>query len=84
MVLWPIFFVAASQQDPHLKPRNFRKTMVKGIEGIRTRDSRANAAKEGFGARVGPHVVEETPHWEHQGENVRSCNMYYTSGKLVP
>eukprot|EP00903_Cladosiphon_okamuranus_P009900 g9402.t1 len=69
MILWPIFFVAASQQDPHLKPRNFRKTVAKGIEGIRIGDSKINAARTGFGAKVGP-PVEEQPHWAHQGENL--------------
>lgn len=32
LILWPLFFVAATRQDPHLKPRTFKKSVVRGIE----------------------------------------------------
>eukprot|EP00752_Nemacystus_decipiens_P018199 g16328.t1 len=32
LILWPIFFVAATQEEPRLKPRNFRKSIVRGAE----------------------------------------------------
>ena len=34
LILWPIFFVAASPETPHLKPRNFRKSAVRAKEKI--------------------------------------------------
>lgn len=36
LVLWPIFFVAATRQDPHLKPRDFRRSAetVAGVTGF--------------------------------------------------
>lgn len=72
MILWPIFFVAASQQDPQYKPRDFKKAVKKTIGGIRIGDSRASAARDGFGeGKVGPPI--EKPHWAHQGEQVRHC-----------
>ncbi|CAM9827146.1 unnamed protein product, partial [Hapterophycus canaliculatus] len=32
LILWPIFFVTASRQQPHLKVRNFKKAVVRGSE----------------------------------------------------
>lgn len=32
LILWPIFFVTASRQEPHLKVRNFKKSVVRGSE----------------------------------------------------
>lgn len=34
LILWPIFFVATAHEDPHLKPRNFTKSVVKGAERV--------------------------------------------------
>ncbi|CAN0234313.1 unnamed protein product, partial [Ectocarpus sp. 8 AP-2014] len=28
LILWPLCFVAAAQQDPHLKPRTFKKSVI--------------------------------------------------------
>eukprot|EP00752_Nemacystus_decipiens_P013067 g11557.t1 len=32
LILWPLFFVAAIEKDPPLKPRTFKKSIVRGIE----------------------------------------------------
>ena len=32
LLLWPVFFIAAARQDPHLKGRNFRKSVTRGSE----------------------------------------------------
>ncbi|CAM9558036.1 unnamed protein product [Ectocarpus fasciculatus] len=34
LFLWPIFFVVASQEEPTLKPRDFRKTLQRGTERV--------------------------------------------------
>lgn len=36
LILWPIFFVAATRQDPHLKPRDFKRSaeIVGGVTGF--------------------------------------------------
>lgn len=34
-ILWPVFFIAASRQDPHLKVRNFRKSIARGATRAR-------------------------------------------------
>ncbi|CAM9308303.1 unnamed protein product, partial [Laminaria digitata] len=34
LLLWPFFFVAAARQDPHLKVRNFRKSITRGSERV--------------------------------------------------
>ena len=34
LILWPFFFVAASQGTPHLKPRNFLKSAVRAKEKV--------------------------------------------------
>ena len=34
LILWPLFFVAASQEPPHLKRRNFRKSVVRVKEKV--------------------------------------------------
>lgn len=36
LILWPIFFVAATRQDPHLKPRDFKRSAetVAGVTGF--------------------------------------------------
>ncbi|CAB1105832.1 unnamed protein product [Ectocarpus sp. CCAP 1310/34] len=32
LILWPIFFVAISRPEPHLKPRNFKKSVARTVE----------------------------------------------------
>lgn len=70
MLLWPIFFVAASQQRPHLKPRNFKKAVTKGIGSIRLGDKAGSAKGGGFGGGGNDtdSSVTEKPHWENQEE----------------
>lgn len=65
MVLWPIFFVAASHQSPHLKPRNFKKTVAKGIGGIRI-GNRQGSTREELEAEVNDCTMPEEPHWAHK------------------
>ncbi|CAB1102054.1 unnamed protein product [Ectocarpus sp. CCAP 1310/34] len=65
MIIWPIFFVAASRQDPHLKPRNFKESVTKGLSGLRIGDSKHPAARDGFN---GSPSVEERPNWEQEGK----------------
>eukprot|EP00903_Cladosiphon_okamuranus_P009902 g9404.t1 len=75
MLLWPIFFVAASNQVPHLKPRNFKKTVAKGIGGIRTIGDRKGSTKEMYGAKVNDSTMPETSHWSQQGEKVQESEI---------
>ena len=51
LLLWPVFFVAAARQSPHLKVRNFRKSVTKGFA---RRDRQENAADTG----------EAKPEWD--------------------
>ena len=67
MILWPIFFVAASHQDPHLKPRNFKKTVAKGIGGIRIGD-RSGGKSIGAKMPAGSTATETRPHWDRHSE----------------
>ena len=67
LIFWPIIFVAASYEAPHLKPRNFRESAAKvtetvakvlpsklqGLTSFPTERNTANAEEN-----------EETPSWE--------------------
>lgn len=68
LLLWPIFFVAASRQDPHLKVRNFRKSVTKPAKSVRVRHplrhkNRAgpNDGRNGF---TDDEEGEQPPAWE--------------------
>lgn len=72
LLLWPVFFVAAASQSPHLKIRNFRKSVSKGLtRAVRQK----NAADTG----------EAKPEWdsfdEDPGEQVRERVWYYRKHK---
>ncbi|CAM9828362.1 unnamed protein product [Ectocarpus fasciculatus] len=74
LILWPLCFVAAVQQDPHLKPRTFKKSVTRGAEraaGVsksiaraapigRSSTTRHADAVDGFQDR------EEVPSWERR------------------
>ncbi|CAB1108528.1 unnamed protein product [Ectocarpus sp. CCAP 1310/34] len=65
MLVWPIFFVAASRQDPHLKPRNFKKSVAKGLQGLRVGEVVTPwTRKDGS---INPEDEEVKPHWERKG-----------------
>lgn len=83
MLVWPIFFVAASRQDPHLKPRNFKKSVAKGLEGLRIGELvTAGTRKDGSS---NPEDEEQKPHWERKGRQVRfvAALVVYWSATLV-
>ncbi|CAM9511484.1 unnamed protein product, partial [Ectocarpus fasciculatus] len=44
LMLWPIFFISASRQDPHLKVRNFKKSVTRGSERVVDLSRRVNNA----------------------------------------
>ncbi|CAN0469176.1 unnamed protein product, partial [Ectocarpus sp. 12 AP-2014] len=44
LMLWPIFFISASRQDPHLKVRNFKKSVTRGSEVVVDLSRRVNSA----------------------------------------
>ncbi|CAM9655141.1 unnamed protein product, partial [Ectocarpus sp. 13 AM-2016] len=44
LLLWPIFFISASRQDPHLKGRNFKKSVTRGSDRVVDLTRRVNSA----------------------------------------
>ncbi|CBJ31549.1 expressed unknown protein [Ectocarpus siliculosus] len=44
LLLWPIFFISASRQDPHLKGRNFKKSVTRGSDRVVDLTRRVNNA----------------------------------------
>ncbi|CAN0502911.1 unnamed protein product [Ectocarpus sp. 12 AP-2014] len=44
LLLWPIFFISASRQDPHLKGRNFTKSVTRGSDRVVDLTRRVNSA----------------------------------------
>ena len=88
LILWPIFFVAATNQGPHLKPREF-KTYVAGVtqfvgatasvEGPRKNGPRKNATTY-FGQSERPadrteQAVEQAP-WETTSPGIYSAQRH--------
>ncbi|CAB1104807.1 unnamed protein product [Ectocarpus sp. CCAP 1310/34] len=65
MLVWPIFFVAASRQDPHLKPRNFKKSVAKGLEGLRI--GKLVTPRTRNDGSSNPEDEDVKPHWERNG-----------------
>ncbi|CAM9401821.1 unnamed protein product [Ectocarpus fasciculatus] len=72
LILWPLFFVAATQQDPHLKPRTFKKSVIRGAEraaGVtkvlaRAAPMRHSSTAKQAAAVDGFEESEEAPPWE--------------------
>ncbi|CAM9349566.1 unnamed protein product [Ectocarpus sp. 13 AM-2016] len=81
MLLWPIFFVAASRQDPHLKPRNFKKAVAKGLEGLRIGELVTTGTRKDGSSN--PEDEEEKPHWERKGRQAVVELDHPTSKKSV-
>eukprot|EP00903_Cladosiphon_okamuranus_P013102 g12221.t1 len=77
LILWPLCFVAATQQEPTLKPRTFRKSIIRGAEraaGVKKvvarvapirRNSSAASAVDSFAG------AQELPYWEHKQPSPR-------------
>lgn len=73
LILWPLFFVAATQQDPHMKPRDFKKIAGWAVESAKVAASTSGLARPSEGAttfdglRSGAGRRErpaEPPYWE--------------------
>lgn len=88
LLLWPIFFVTAARQDPHLRVRNFRKSATRGSERVASVSEtlciplaarrRRNQARRA-GQRTGGETGEQGPSWEcadasFRDQQVRSSN----------
>lgn len=82
LIFWPIFFVAAARQDPHLKVRNFRKSVVRGSQHARRITSTVTSIgpplkrRRPFGTSgegSGLDKQEETPSWDASASNRSSC-----------
>ncbi|CAM9286399.1 unnamed protein product [Ectocarpus sp. 4 AP-2014] len=56
LMLWPIFFISASRQDPHLKVRNFKKSVTRGSEVVVDLSRRVNSASVEI-----PHPLRRKP-----------------------
>lgn len=73
LFVWPLFFVAASYEAPHLKPRNFRKSVVRATETVTkvlptTVESIASFTTElGTRRQQNNDQNEELPTWEREG-----------------
>lgn len=80
LLLWPLFFVAAARQEPHLKVRNIRKSIARGSERVvdfsqpvflsaplRRRNELARRAVQPATANAG----SETPTWENTDASAR-------------
>ncbi|CAM9812689.1 unnamed protein product [Ectocarpus sp. 4 AP-2014] len=74
LILWPLCFVATTQEDPHLKPRTFKKSVIRGAEraaGVtkviaRTAPIRRSSTRSRAAAVNGFEGQEEVPAWERQ------------------
>ncbi|CAM9171945.1 unnamed protein product, partial [Ectocarpus sp. 8 AP-2014] len=74
LILWPLCFVAATQEDPHLKPRTFKKSVMRGAEraaGVTKVIARAVPMRHSGTTRQAAAVdgfegSEEVPPWERQ------------------
>ncbi|CAB1104434.1 unnamed protein product [Ectocarpus sp. CCAP 1310/34] len=74
LILWPLCFVAATQQDPHLKPRSFTKSAVRGaqrVAGVTKMVARAAPVKHTSSTSHASAVdgfedQEEVPAWDRQ------------------
>ncbi|CAN0557420.1 unnamed protein product [Ectocarpus sp. 12 AP-2014] len=76
LILWPLFFVAASQPEPYLKPREFAKSVTRTVErasgitktvansGPRRRLESMETINETSGASLGDGFREEPAPWE--------------------
>lgn len=72
LILWPIFFVATTQQDPHLKSRTLKKSVVRGAEraaGIAKVIPRPGPMRRSGSTKTGHPTpleddLEEQPSWE--------------------
>ena len=74
LVLWPIFFVAATRQDPHLKPRDFKRSVetvagATGFTGITAslRGPLKRTMGDNGGRQIDVEATErqiERPYWE--------------------
>ena len=74
LILWPIFFVAATRQEPHLKPREFKRsaeTVAKAVRLKRVTTSLQGPLKRTMGDKGGRQIDDEAterqiqqPYWE--------------------
>ena len=73
LILWPIFFVAATQQDPHQKPRDFKKSVEWVAERARKtavivrlpRPAQGASTFDGLRSNVASlEQTDEPPYWE--------------------
>ena len=73
LLLWPVFFVTAARQDPHLRVRNFRKSATRGSERVASvsktlclplAKGRRGALARRAGQRTTGETGEERPSWE--------------------
>ncbi|CAM9877840.1 unnamed protein product, partial [Ectocarpus sp. 12 AP-2014] len=77
LILWPLFFVAASQPEPNLKPRNFAKSVTRTVErasgipktvansGPMRRKESIEMRNGTSGASLEDGFQEEPAPWEH-------------------
>ena len=74
LLLWPVFFVAATRQDPHLKVRNFKKAVTRGSQRmvefsepvrLSLSSKRRSALAKRAGQKSAARTVEERPAWDH-------------------
>ncbi|CAN0175933.1 unnamed protein product, partial [Scytosiphon promiscuus] len=70
LILWPIFFVTASRQEPHLKIRNFKKSVVRGSEravgSIGVSLPRPLRRMQGGRLNFSPVEGERVPSWDRR------------------
>ena len=80
LLLWPVFFVAVARQDPHLKVRNFKKSMKEGSENVvrfvqPVRLSSSLRRRNELGKRAGQQTAADTgekrPAWENMDASAR-------------
>eukprot|EP00904_Undaria_pinnatifida_P008172 jgi/Undpi1/4485/HiC_scaffold_17.g07839.m1 len=77
LLLWPVFFVAATREDPHLKGRNFRKSVTRGSERVAglskpIRRSGSSLVHRGeLARRTAPESDSERPKWDTPDASAR-------------
>lgn len=65
-IFWPIFFVVTSRQDPFLKPRNLKKTVLKATKAVTNVIAPTTGTSRGP-SRTTSTVEEVLPAWESSG-----------------
>ena len=90
LILWPLLFVAASEEIPNLKPRNFRKSVVRAKEKVACiapamlqNLSVASTTRDPPRPTFNDEHGEELPAWERGGSSYRHQKVQLNASVFV-